>query len=107
MRKRDAAVLAILGLSGAAASGHWPEHAAPIEMAVYSVIAPGLLLLGLWSDRHRPRFWMGMSSAFVFHGAFLFLIRSYFPFSTIILVLPIAIGEDIALAIFMLKVLGY
>jgi len=40
------------------------------------------------------------------HSVFIFLIRTYFPFKTILTVIPIAVVEDIFFAIFMVKVLG-
>jgi predicted benzoate:H+ symporter BenE len=49
----------------------------------------------------------GMAFAFLFHGLVLYFIRFYFPFGTILAIIPAAVVEDIVLAIFMLKVLGY
>lgn len=106
MRKRDVAVVSALTLAGVAAVAEWPGRAALIEVIVYSLVAPGLLFMGLWSDRHRPRFWEGMFCVCLLHSVFIFLIRTYFPFKTILTVIPIAVVEDIFFAIFMVKVLG-
>lgn len=107
MRTSQAAVLVIAGIAGAAAVHHWPDHAVATQMALYSIMTPGLLFLGLWSDRHRRGFWTGASSVVLLHVLFLFFVRAYFPFGTIFSVVPIAIVEFIVLAILMLKVLGY
>jgi len=97
----------IVGLSGAVAAGHWSDNAAPIQMAMYSVLILGLLSMAFWSDKSRPRFWMGMSLVFLFHSVVMYFIRSYFPFSPIFFVVPLGLVEFIVLAILQLKVLGY
>ena len=107
MPTRYVVALVIAGLAGAAAVHHWPDHAVASEMAVYSIMTPGLLFLGLWSDRSRRRFWAAASSVALLHFLFLFFIRACFPFSTIRAVVPIAIVEFIVLAVLMLKILGY
>jgi hypothetical protein len=109
MRKKHAVMIfgGIVGLSGAVADGLWPNHAAPIQMALYSALTLGLLCAGLWSDRDRSRFWAGMSFVFLLHCLVLYFIRSYFPFGTILAIIPTAALEDIVLYIFMLKTLGY
>ena len=97
----------IVGLSGAVAAGQWSDNAAPIQMAMYSVLILGLLFMGFWSDKSRPRFWTGMSLVVLLHGVVMYFIRSYFPFSPIFFIVPLGVVEIIVLAIPLLKVLGY
>jgi phosphatidylglycerophosphate synthase len=96
----------IVGLSGIAAARHWPEYAALIEILLYSMIILGVLLSSFWSDRRRSGFWTGMSIVFLLHGVVLFFIHSYFPFRTILTVVPILLVEGIVVIIIMVKVLG-
>jgi hypothetical protein len=94
-----------IGLCGAAATEVWPNHAAAAEMAVYSAVTLGTVFFGLWSDHHRSRFLPGILAVFLFHGVFLYLIRSLFPFSAILVVIPIAFFEVIILLAIILKIL--
>ena len=96
----------VTGLMGAASIGQWPEYAGQIQMALYSVIVLGLLLIGFWSDRSRQRFWSGIGLVVLLHSALLISIRSLFPFKTILVVIPIAISEGIIAATLFLKTVG-
>ncbi len=66
----------------------------------------GPLFFDLWSDRRRPNYWMGMLAAFLFHGAFLYVARSLFPFKTVLAIIPMAVIEVSLLFVIVLKVLG-
>ena len=96
-----------VGLAGAAAVDQWPMYAIPLQMTLYSVMTVGLVLMGLWSDRDRPGFLTGTIFVLAVHSVFLVSVRSYFPFRTIILVLPMALAEGTVLSILMLKMLRY
>jgi hypothetical protein len=108
MSKKHAIAFAgiAVGLLGAAAASHWSNFAAPIQMAMYSVMIVGLLLVGVWSDRRRPRFAIAICSMLAVHGIVLFTMRGLFPFRTILVVLPLALIEGTILFILLLKVLG-
>jgi len=95
-----------LGLSGAFSVDRWPNHAALFEMILYTAMIFFPLLFFFWSDRHRARFWTGITLIVVLHGVLLFLMRSSFPFRAILLVLPVLFIEGCALAIIMIKLLG-
>lgn len=106
-RKHIIAVCAIVvGLSCAAAVDHWPQFAVPIQMLLFSSFVFVPLFLGLWSERHRRIFWMCISLAVVVHGLLLYFIRSTFPFSTVLIVIPIALVEAVVIFAVMDKVLG-
>jgi hypothetical protein len=96
-----------LGVIGAASVGHWPDHAVPLQMTLYSAMVLIPFLFGFWKDRHRANFWAGVGLLTLLHCATLMLIHSYFPFRTILLILPIVLIEGTILAIVMLKSLGY
>jgi hypothetical protein len=98
---------ATVGLIGAVAAGHWKNFAAPIQMALYTAMTVGLVLVGFWSDRKRPRFPIAICLMLAAHGAVLFAIRGIFPFRTILAIGPLAIMEGIALAILLLNILEY
>lgn len=96
-----------IGLAGAAFVGHWPNHAVLLQMTLYSAMFFLPFLLFFWKDRHHANFWIGTGLVVLLHCVTLFLIRSYFPFGTILVVLPIVLIEGTVLAIVMLKSLGY
>jgi hypothetical protein len=99
-------ILFIVGLSGAAAVHNLPEHVVAIQMLLYSAMALGLPLLSLWSTRNRPRYWIGVILGCLLHAVILFFIRSYFPFQSILVVVPISISEAIIIIIVLLKICG-
>ncbi|HUX45576.1 MAG TPA: hypothetical protein VMV57_12570 [Terracidiphilus sp.] len=95
-----------VGAASALGVGYWPGYAVVIQMALYTVIVFGPLFLGLWPARNRRIFWGMMSAAVVVHGLFLYMIRALFPFSTVLIVLPIALAEAAAIFVAMDKSLG-
>jgi hypothetical protein len=76
-------------------------------MAMYSAMLLLPFLFFFWKDRHHTHFWTGTGLVILLHGVTLLLIHSYFPFGTILIVLPVLLIEGTALAIVMLKSLGY
>jgi hypothetical protein len=105
-RRLIAVVGSILGIAAAAAVFRWPDYALDIQMTLYSVMVLGLLLLGLWPNRHRPKFSIAVLVALLIHAIFLFLIRQTFPFRTILTAVPIAFFEGVLLFVLALKTLG-
>lgn len=97
----------VTGLMGAVFVGQWPEYAVQIQMALYSVLVLGLLVIGFWSDRSRQQFWRGIGLVVLLHLALLISIRSLFPFKTILAVIPIAIAEGVIAGTLFLKIIGY
>lgn len=95
-----------VGLCCAFAVGLWPKHAVPIQMALYTYFVIVPLFLGFWSERRRGIFWVSMSSAILAHGLFLYGFRSVFPFKTVLVVIPTALIEALALIVAMDKILG-
>jgi hypothetical protein len=107
-RKYVVAVFAtVTGLVGAASVRQWPDHASLIQMVLYSAIVLGLLLISFWSDRSQREFWKGIGLVLLLHAGFMVLIRSLFPFKTILIVLPMAITEGVVAATLFLRVIGY
>jgi hypothetical protein len=102
-----AAYASLVGLLGAASVGAWPSHASQLQMAIYTLLVLGLLAIGFWSDRGRPRVREAAAASLILHTIFLFAIRQVFPFKTILVLLPYAIIEGTALAIIFLKIVGY
>jgi hypothetical protein len=84
----------------------WPERTALIQMTLYTYFVFGPLTLGLWSSRDRPRFWTGALLVCGVHGLVLYLIRSIFPFKSVLIIVPISLVEAAAMYMFMLKVIG-
>jgi hypothetical protein len=95
-----------LGLAGAMSVDHWPNHAATLQMILYSAMILFPILFFFWSDKHRPNYWLGMTLIVLVHSIILFGIRSYFPFRTILIILPLLLLEGLALATMMIKLLG-
>ena len=96
----------VVGLCGAIAVKQWPAHAVAVQMTFYSTMILGLLLLGLWSDRHRPRYWAAMLLVCLLHGVMLFFARPLFPFRTVLTVVPLALVEGVILFVLMMRLLG-
>ena len=100
-------ILAVtLGLIGAASVDRWPNHAAFVQIILYSAIIFLPLLFFFWSDRHHPRFWLGVGLIILFHSILIWWLYSSFPFRTILIILPILFIEGSALAMVMIKMLG-
>jgi hypothetical protein len=97
----------VVGLAGAASVGRWPNHAALLQMILYSTMLFAPLLSYFWKDRHGGNFWTGIGLVIFLHCASLLLIHSYFLFRSILVIVPIALIEGTVLAITMLKTLGY
>jgi hypothetical protein len=108
MSKKHAIALVSIavGVVGAAAANHWSNFAGPIQMTMYSVMIVSLLLVGIWSDKQRPRFGIAICSMLAVHALVLFAMRGFFPFRTVLVVLPFAFIEGTLLFILVLKVLG-
>src|SRR5579872_267431 len=84
-KKRLVILLAVMvGFVGAAVVARWPEHAAVIQMVMYSVTVLGLMIVGFWPDRHQPRFAIALLAAVLVHIIVLILMREVFPFKTVI-----------------------
>ena len=62
--------------------------------------------MGVWSDRRRPRYLTAICTAILIHTVILFLLRTVFPFKTVLTVVPIALLEAVILYAIMLKILG-
>ena len=95
----------IVGLAAAASVDQWPRYAAPIQMALYTAMVLVPLLLGLWRDRGRRGFLAGISLVLVLHVFLLYLLRSAFPFRTILVIIPMVLIEGVVMFILMLKIL--
>lgn len=108
MKKKHILIMfsAAAGLSGAAAVDSWPERAATIQMLLYSAIVAGVLFSSFWSDRRHPKYLTGMLVIFLLHCVCFFSIRSYFPFTTIISIVPVVFLEVVVLMAVMIKVRG-
>jgi cytochrome bd-type quinol oxidase subunit 2 len=100
------ALAVLAGIATSAAVQQWPAQASWLQMLLYSITVIGLLLVGLWPHRHQSRFWPGMCLVLLLHGLILFLMRSIFPFKTILVVIPFLVIEGVVAFILMLKLLG-
>lgn len=95
-----------VGLCAAASEGIWPNHVTALQMAFYSIMSLGVAVMGVWSDRRRPRYLTAICTAILIHTVILFLLRTVFPFKTVLTVVPIALLEAVILYAIMLKILG-
>lgn len=95
-----------IGLAAFLSVSLWPQYMTPIQMALYTTFVFGPLFLGLWAERHRLVFWIGILLTLALHGMLLYSIRSMFPFRTVLVVIPIALVESSVMFILMLKALG-
>jgi threonine/homoserine efflux transporter RhtA len=75
-------------------------------MALYTFFVFGPLALALWSSRRQRNFWIGASLLIAAHAVVLYIIRSIFPFRSVLIVIPIALVEACALYLIMLKMIG-
>jgi hypothetical protein len=108
MNKKTVKIIigAMAGVSGAAAERQWPEHATAIQTVLYSLCVIIPLLFSFWPDRHRPKYIVAMSLALTIHFVMLYGTRSFFPFGTILVILPVALIEFIILAAVIIKIRG-
>jgi hypothetical protein len=95
-----------VGIGCVAAISLWPEYKASIQMVLYTLFVFGPLALGLWPSTNRRVFWIGAFIMFAAHGVVLYVIRSTFPFRSVLVVIPIALVEACAMYMLMLKMLG-
>ena len=96
-----------IALISVAAAGHWKSFAGPVQMAMYTAMTVGLVLVGFWSDRRRPRFPIAVCSILATHCVVLFALRGVFPFRTIFTIIPLILIECVLLASLLLKILEY
>jgi hypothetical protein len=75
-------------------------------MTFSSTLVLGLLVLGLWPDRHRPGYRTGLLLVFLLHGLTLLLARPLFPFRTVLTAVPLALTEGVILFVLMMRFLG-
>ncbi len=75
-------------------------------MVLYTIMVFGSLFLHFWSERNRRAFWICISAALVVHGLFLYVIRSIFPFRSVLIVVPIALVEASVIFVAIDKILG-
>jgi len=94
-----------VGLGLAVSADVWPNHAAAVHMTLYSILILGTMLICMQSYRHRPRYWLGLSVAFLLHAAFLHSARSLFPFDTLLEIILITLGEGIVLLAIVLQII--
>jgi hypothetical protein len=96
----------IVGGSSVFAVSHWPQYTVAIQMTLYTIMALGAPFLHFWSERNRRAFWGVTSLAMIAHGLFLSMIRSSFPFHSVLVVVPIALIEAVGIFVAMDKTLG-
>jgi hypothetical protein len=84
----------------------WTEHAAGLQMAAYTGIIFGLLLLGFGEDRRRKRFWPAVLVAVVLHAGLLVAGRAAFPVRTTFLLWIAAGLEGTVLGMLMVVMMG-
>jgi hypothetical protein len=95
-----------VGAAGALLVKHLPQYASAIQIALFTFMVFGCLFLGLWPDRHRRLWGTAILFALALHGIVLYLIRSMFPFRSILIIIPIALAEAVAMFTLILKILG-
>ena len=96
----------IAGGSSVLAVRRWPQYAVAIQMTLYTIMVVGAPFLHFWSERNRRAFWVNMSWAMIVHCLFLYIIRSAFPFRSVLVVVPIALIEASVMFVAMDKILG-
>jgi hypothetical protein len=106
-RSRLVAIVAtVIGGSCAEAIHLWPEYKIPLQMTLYSCFIFGPLALALWSSRNLLGFWMVTMLTLAAHALVLYMLRFTFPFSSVLIVIPIALVEVCAIYMVALKLLG-
>lgn len=101
-----AIIATLIGGSCAEAIHLWPEYKVPLQMTLYTCFIFGPLALALWSSRNLRGFWMVTLLMLAAHGLVLYTLRSTFPFSSVLIVIPIALVEVCAIYMIALKMLG-
>jgi hypothetical protein len=84
----------------------WPEQAAGLQMAAYSGIIFGLLLVGFGQDRRRRRFWPALLITVALHVTLLADGHAFFPVRTTFLLWIAAGVESTVLGMLMVVMLG-
>jgi len=95
-----------VGVAAGIALIAWPNQTFPIEIIVYTAMIAVPIFRMLLPRIRRRRFWLTVGLLFVAHGLFLWLVRSLFPFKTVLALVPYALLEVGILALITIKSLG-
>lgn len=82
-----------IGILAAMLSDSWTSGRILVQMALFSVMVFGPLLLFLWPSRRSRNLRYGMAGMLVMHGGLLYLARAYFPFRSVFSIVPFALCE--------------
>jgi hypothetical protein len=97
---------ATLGIGTAFAVGQWPSHARPVQMISYSVFILGIVAAFLWTQPRSRRLLPAIGLVLSIHGIALLILQRFFPFGTILAILPFAFLEAVILLAVAIKSLG-
>jgi hypothetical protein len=87
----------VLGLSAAFAVEQWPYQTKAIQMSFYSLLVLGVVSVFLWTQRKEHKVWPLMCLAVLIHAIALLTLRQYFPFQTVLVIVPFAFIEVVIL----------
>jgi uncharacterized membrane protein YhhN len=87
----------VLGLGAAFAVQHWPSQTRTLQMSFYSLLVLGIVLVFLWTQRKEHKVWPVICLALVIHAIALLVLQQYFPFRTVLVIVPFAFIEVVIL----------
>jgi hypothetical protein len=95
-----------LGIGAAFAVGHWPSHARAVQMSSYSLLILGIVFTFLWTQPRNRKLLPVIGLVLLIHGIALFALQQFFPFRTVLVVVPLGFIEVVILLAVVIKVLG-
>ena len=66
-------------------------------MSFYSLLVLGVVSVFLWTQRKEHKVWPLMCLAVVIHAIALVMLQQYFPFQTVLVIVPLAFIEVVIL----------
>jgi hypothetical protein len=94
-----------LGLGAAFAVHQWPSQTRIFQMSFYSLLVLGIILTFLWTQRDEHKVWPIMCLALLIHAIALLGLQQYFPFQSVLVIIPFAFIEVVILLALAIKAL--
>jgi len=96
-----------VGLTWAALSGKGKDHSASLDMIFLSIMVFAPCVLYFWAEIRQRFVLVGFGLGLVAHLLTLYVFKGLFPISTILIVIPLALGECVMIALIILKAIEY
>lgn len=95
-----------IGIGGGIALASLPRWTRALEMTMYTAMVAVPILFRLRARRWQPRFRTTVLILCIVHGLFLWLLRSIFPYKTVLILIPYALLEVLVLTFLTIHFFG-